>query len=37
MELKQKAIDLRKQGLTYAQISSTLDGAVSVDWFMNKL
>lgn len=31
MELKQKASDLRKQGLTYKQIVSALDGAVSVD------
>lgn len=37
MELKQKAIDLRKQGLTYAQISSTLDGTLSVDWCKRNL
>jgi len=37
MELKQKAIDLRKQGLTYAQISSSLDGALSVDWCKRNL
>jgi hypothetical protein len=37
MELKQKAIDLRKQGLTYAQISSSLNGALSVDWCKRQL
>lgn len=37
MELKQKASDLRKQGLTYAQISSSLDGALSIDWCKRNL
>ena len=37
MELKQKAESLRKQGMTYKQISSTLDGAVSVDWCKKNL
>jgi len=32
MELKEKAIDLRRQGYTYQQIVSALDGAVSLDW-----
>lgn len=35
--IKERAIALRKQGLTYAQISSTLDGAVSVDWCKRNL
>lgn len=30
-DVKEQAIDLRKQGLTYTQISSSLDGALSVD------
>jgi hypothetical protein len=37
VDLKEKALALRKQGLTYAQISSTLDGAVSVDWCKRNL
>lgn len=37
MELKEKAESLRKQGLTYKQISSALDGAVSVDWCKKNL
>lgn len=36
-ELKEKAIALRKVGLTYAQISSALNGAVSVDWCKRNL
>ena len=37
MELKQKAEDLRRKGLTYKEISSALDGAVSVDWCKRNL
>lgn len=32
MDVKEQAVALRKQGLTYAQISSSLNGALSVDW-----
>lgn len=31
MELKEKALELRKSGLTYSEISSALNGAFSVD------
>lgn len=37
IEIKEQAVALRKQGLTYAQISSALDGAVSVDWCKRNL
>jgi hypothetical protein len=37
MELKQKAISLRQQGLTYPQISEHLNGALSVDWLKRNL
>ena len=37
MELKQKAVSLRQQGLTYKEIVSALDGAVSVDWCKKNL
>lgn len=37
MELKQKAVSLRQQGLTYKEIVSALDGAVSVDWCKRNL
>lgn len=37
MELKQKARDLRSQGLTYKQIVEALDGAVSIDWCKRQL
>ena len=37
LDVKEKAKALRLQGLTYAQISSTLDGAVSVDWCKRNL
>lgn len=36
-EIKEEAVALRKQGLTYAQISSALNGAVSVDWCKRQL
>ncbi len=36
-EIKQRAIELRKQGMTYKEISSALDGAVSVDWCKRNL
>jgi len=36
-DIKEQAESLRKQGMTYAQISSTLDGAVSVDWCKKNL
>lgn len=36
-ELKERAESLRKQGLTYKQIVSALDGAVSVDWCKRNL
>lgn len=35
--MREKAIELRKQGLTYPEISSTLNGAVSVDWCKRNL
>lgn len=35
--LKEQAQNLRKQGLTYAQISRSLDGALSVDWCKKNL
>lgn len=35
--VKEQAISLRKQGLTYAQISSSLNGALSVDWCKRNL
>ena len=37
IDLKQRATDLRQQGLTYVEISSALDGAVSVDWCKRNL
>lgn len=37
IDLKEQAAALRRQGLTYAQISSTLDGALSVDWCKRNL
>jgi hypothetical protein len=37
LTIKEQAVSLRKQGLTYAQISSALDGAVSVDWCKRNL
>lgn len=36
-ELKEKAIALRKDGLTYKEIVIALDGAVSVDWCKKNL
>lgn len=36
-DIKEQAESLRKQGMTYKQISSTLDGAVSVDWCKRQL
>ncbi len=36
-DVKQKAEDLRRKGLTYKEISSALDGAVSVDWCKRNL
>lgn len=36
-ELRQKAVALRQQGLTYKQISEHLDGALSVDWCKRNL
>lgn len=36
-DLKEQAIALRKKGLTYAQISSSLDGALSIDWCKRNL
>lgn len=36
-DLKEQAVALRKQGLTYVQISSTLNGALSVDWCKRNL
>lgn len=36
-ELRQKAVALRKQGLTYKQISEHLDGALSVDWLKKNI
>lgn len=35
--IKDRALDLRKKGLTYKEISSALDGAVSVDWCKRNL
>lgn len=35
--LKEQAESLRKQGMTYKQIVSALDGAVSVDWCKRQL
>lgn len=37
MEIKEQAESLRKQGMTYKQISSTLDGAVSVNWLRRNI
>lgn len=37
MEIKEQAVLLRQQGMTYAEISSSLDGAVSVDWCKKNL
>lgn len=37
MSLKEQAESLRKQGMTYKQISRTLEGAVSVDWCKRNL
>lgn len=37
VDVKKEAESLRKQGLTYKQIVSTLDGAVSVDWCKRNL
>lgn len=36
-DIKEKAISLRQQGLTYAEISSSLNGTVSVDWCKRNL
>ena len=36
-EVREKAISLRQQGMTYPQIVSALDGAVSVDWCKRNL
>jgi hypothetical protein len=36
-DLKQQAILLRQQGLTYPQISEHLNGALSVDWLKRNL
>lgn len=36
-DIKEQATLLRKKGLTYQQISSALNGAVSVDWCKKKL
>lgn len=36
-DLKEQAQSLRKQGLTYKQIVSALDGAISVDWCKRNL
>lgn len=35
--IRERALDLRKKGLTYKEISSALDGAVSVDWCKRNL
>lgn len=37
MDLKEKAVALRQQGLTYKEISNELDGAVSIDWCKRNL
>ena len=37
LSLKEKAVRLRQQGLTYPEISSSLNGAVSVDWCKRNL
>ena len=37
MESRERAVALRKKGMTYKEISSTLDGAVSVDWCKRNL
>lgn len=37
VKVKEKALALRKQGFTYKEISSSLDGAVSVDWCKRNL
>lgn len=37
LTIKEQAVSLRKQGLTYAQISSSLNGALSVDWCKRNL
>lgn len=37
IEIKERAMSLRKQGMTYKQISSSLDGAVSIDWCKKNL
>lgn len=36
-DVKERALELRKKGLTYKEISSALDGAVSVDWCKRNL
>lgn len=36
-DIKEKAISLRKEGMTYPEISSALDGAISVDWLKRNL
>lgn len=36
-ELEQQATELRKQGLSYKEISTTLDGALSIDWCKKNL
>lgn len=36
-DVKERALELRKKGLTYKQISSALDGAISVDWCKRNL
>jgi hypothetical protein len=36
-DLKEKATSLRKEGFTYPEISSALDGAISVDWLKKNL
>ena len=36
-DLEHKAMELRKQGLSYKEISSTLNGVLSVDWCKKNL
>src|SRR4030066_398208 len=36
-DIKEQATTLRQQGMTYAEISSALDGVVSVDWCKKNL
>lgn len=37
IDIKEQAESLRKQGMTYKQILSTLDGALSVDWLRRNI